>query len=139
MFLSFLFLLVYYNFCRIFVNSLQHCVLSTFRKVLDLSPVLLEVFREEGLWDLIFSENFFYFGPASEEFSGEFCASDEGSSRKFEIYPMSNWANCQAKASGVEIIQMEVISFVEFAATFNGSTHNLVGSSFFTSDIFYPE
>ncbi|KAK9271394.1 hypothetical protein L1049_026984 [Liquidambar formosana] len=110
---------------RIFVNSLQHCVLSTFRKVLDLSPVLLEVFREEGLWDLIFSENFFYFGPASEEFSGEFCASDEGSSRKFEIYPMSNWANSQAKASGVEIIQMEVISFVEFAATFNGSTHNL--------------
>ena len=89
--------------------------------------MLLEIFREEGLWDLIFSENFFYFAPASEEFSGEYY---EGSPRKPEIYATSSSTNSQVKSSGVEILQMEVISFVVFAATSNGSAHNLVGAPF---------
>lgn len=37
-----------------------------------------------------------------------------------------NLISSQTKACGVEILQMEVISFVEFAATSNGSSHNLV-------------
>lgn len=102
---------------------LQHCVLNAFRKVLVSSPGSLEVFREEGIWDLIFSENFFYFGPALEALSEEHCSYDEG-------YSPSNISNSHIKSGGVEILQMEVISFVEFAATSVGSVHNLVCSSF---------
>lgn len=116
-------------YCRVFVNTLQHYVLNTFRKVLVSSPVLLEVFREEGIWDLIFSENFFYFGPASEELSAECYTYNEGSPRKPEIYATSSSTNSQVKSSGVEILQMEVISFIEYVATSNGSAHNLVGAS----------
>lgn len=109
---------------RIFVNTLQNSVLHAFRTILVSSPLLLEVFREEGIWDLIFSENFFYFGPASEGSSIECCTYNEGSLSNSEIYA-SNYTDCQGKAVGVEILQMEVISFVEFAATFSGSAHNL--------------
>jgi hypothetical protein len=84
---------------------------------------VLEVFREEGIWDLIFSENFFYFGPA------ECYTYNEGSPMKPEIYATSSSTNSQVKSSGVEILQMEVISFIEYVATSNGSTHNLVGAS----------
>lgn len=108
---------------RVFVNTLQHCVLDAFRKVLVVSPVLLEVFRDEGMWDLIFSENFFYFGPPSEGSSGECCTYNESSPRNFDS--TTNCGDNQVKASVVEILQMEVISFVEFAATFSGSAHNL--------------
>lgn len=121
-----LFLLLSSIFCRIFVNTLQNSVLHAFRTILVSSPLLLEVFREEGIWDLIFSENFFYFGPASEGSSIECCTYNEGSLSNSEIYA-SNYTDCQGKAVGVEILQMEVISFVEFAATFSGSAHNLVG------------
>lgn len=116
-------------YCRVFVNTLQHYVLNTFRKVLVSSPVLLEVFREEGIWDLIFSENFFYFGPALEELSAEYYAYNEGSPRKPEIYATSSSTNSQVKSCGVEILQMEVISFIEYVATSDGSAHNLVGAS----------
>lgn len=114
------------NHLRVFVNILQCYVLKMFRKDLVTSPVLLEIFREEGIWDLIFSKNFFYFAQASEEFSGEYY---EGSPRKPEIYATSSSTNNQVKSSGVEILQMEVISFVVFAATSNGSAHNLPESS----------
>ncbi|KAH7524781.1 hypothetical protein FEM48_Zijuj06G0155600 [Ziziphus jujuba var. spinosa] len=90
----------------VFVNTLQHCLLSTFRRVLITSPLSLEVFQEEGIWDLIFSENFFYFGPASEDISGD-CRTSK------------------SKNFGFEILQREVISFVEFAATSSESIHNL--------------
>lgn len=123
-------LLVYSVFCRVFANSLQHCVLDAFKKVIVSSPVSLEVFREEGLWDLIFSENFFYFGPASEDISGEHCTYNQGFTGKLEINSPSRSIKRQTKISSIEILQMEVISFVEFAATCNGSVHNLVGFSF---------
>jgi hypothetical protein len=48
---------------------------------------------------------------------------------KPEIYATSSSTNSQVKSSGVEILQMEVISFIEYVATSNGSTHNLVGAS----------
>ncbi|XP_057974811.1 BEACH domain-containing protein B isoform X2 [Malania oleifera] len=110
---------------RAFVSTLQHYVLCAFRKVLLSSPVLIEVFREEGIWDLFFSENFFYFQPALEEFSGEGWLHSVGSLRKSEVYSTSSCTSSQEKASEIETLQMEVISFVEFAATFNGSAHNL--------------
>ncbi|KAB1203863.1 hypothetical protein CJ030_MR8G003333 [Morella rubra] len=113
---------------RVFVNTLQRYVLDTFRKVLVSSPVLLEVFREERIWDLVFSENFFYFRPASEELSGDHCTYNEGSPRKPEIYAASSSSDSQVRSSGVETLQMEVISFLEFAASSNGSAHNLVGA-----------
>ncbi|KAK9032820.1 hypothetical protein V6N11_017863 [Hibiscus sabdariffa] len=107
------------NHLWVFVSTLQHCVLNAFRKVLISSAVLLEVFRKEGIWDLIFSENFFYFALASEEFSEEFTPYPAGFPKKLEKYS-------DAKSSaGVQIIQIEAISFVELAATSNGSVHNL--------------
>ncbi|XP_050124229.1 BEACH domain-containing protein B-like isoform X1 [Malus sylvestris] len=109
---------------RVFVNTLQHCVLNAFRNFLVSSPVSLKVFREEGIWELIFSENFFYFGPASDDLSGECCTYYE-SSRSLELPSASSGINSQAKVCGIEILQMEVISFVEFAATSSGSAHNL--------------
>lgn len=116
----------YFVICRVFVNTLQHCVLNAFRKVLVTSPVSLKVFREEGIWELTFSENFFYFGPASDDLSRECCTYDEF--LNFELLSTSSGTNSQAQVCGIEILQMEVISFVEFAATSNGSAHNLVGS-----------
>lgn len=82
----------------------------------------LEVLREEGIWDLIFSENFFYFGPVLGVLSEECCLYDAG-------YSPTNSTNSQIRSSGIEVLQMEVISFVEFAATSIGSVHNLVGTS----------
>ncbi|GMI77267.1 hypothetical protein HRI_001396000 [Hibiscus trionum] len=109
----------------IFVSTLQHYVLEAFRKVLTSSPELLEVFRKAGIWDLIFSENFFYFGSSKEKFSKEFSTHNEGSLEKLENYYVS-WSNVvQLKYSGVGTIQMEVITFVESVATSNGSVHNL--------------
>ncbi|EXB79620.1 BEACH domain-containing protein lvsC [Morus notabilis] len=108
---------------RIFINTLQHGILDAFRKVLVALPASLDVLREEGIWELIFSENFFYFELSSED-SVESCTYYE-SPREREAYSSSNTVDNQAKIHGVEILQMEVISFVEFAATSNGSAHNL--------------
>lgn len=126
-FLCYIFiLLIPPGFCRVFVNVLQHSVLDAFRKVLASSPASLEVFRGEGIWDLLFSENFFYFGLCSEEISGEHCNDSRGFMEKLETASCSS-TDGQTKASGIEILQMEIISFSEFAATCNGSVHNLVG------------
>ncbi|KAE8714372.1 Binding isoform 4 [Hibiscus syriacus] len=107
------------NHLWVFVSTLQHSVLNAFRKVLISSAVLLEVFRKEGIWDLIFSENVFYFGSAAEEFSEEFTSYPEGSPKKLE-----KCSDARSNA-GIQIIQIEAISFVELAATSNGSVHNL--------------
>lgn len=90
--------------------------MNAFRKVLVSSPASLKVFRDEGIWELIFSENFFYFGPASDDLSGECCTYEESPPELLSAFSGTN-----------NILQMEVISFVEFAATSNGSAHNLVG------------
>lgn len=99
---------------------MQQFVLNAFKKVLLLSPVSLEVFREERIWDLVFSENFFYFEQTAEEFSEDCLLYNEGT------FSSSMNSNTRVKTSVVEILQMEVISFVELAATSNGSVHNVV-------------
>uniref|UniRef100_A0A7N0VH18 BEACH domain-containing protein B n=1 Tax=Kalanchoe fedtschenkoi TaxID=63787 RepID=A0A7N0VH18_KALFE len=109
---------------RVFVDTLQLHTLGAFQALLALSPFLLEVLREEGLWDLIFSENFFYFGPTLEESLDEHSAFREGSKRKLEVtYSFTFSGN--VKAHDFENLQADIISFVEFAATSNGSAHNL--------------
>ncbi|XP_038715869.1 BEACH domain-containing protein B isoform X2 [Tripterygium wilfordii] len=109
---------------RIFFNALQHCVLIALRNILVSSPMSLEILRDEGIWDLIFSENFFYFGPALEGASTESSTSNEGSLGKLGE-SISDSSDSQLKANGIEILRMQVISFVELAATINGSVHNL--------------
>ena len=106
---------------------LQNIVLNAFRNLLSSSPLSLEVFREEGIWDLIFSENFFYFESASDETVAQIFSFSE---EKFELFSGSSSTSNTAKVSGVNSLQMEVISFVEFAATSNGNAHNMVGSFF---------
>lgn len=113
-------------FCRLFVTVLQDTVLKAFKDVLSSSPMTLEFFREEGIWDLIFSENFFYFGLTSEENAAETFV-DSG---KSEMLSAPRSINSIVNIGGVTILQMEVISFVEFVATSNGNAHNLVGFSF---------
>lgn len=117
-------------FCRVFANVLQHSVLDAFTKVLVSSPVSLEIFREEGIWDLIFSENFFHFGPDSEEMAGECGSYNQGFPGQLDRNLSSSSISNQTKISSFEILQMEVISFVEFAATCNGTVDNLVGFCF---------
>ncbi|GLU16070.1 hypothetical protein SLE2022_325200 [Rubroshorea leprosula] len=114
------------NYLRVFVSTLQHFVLSAFRKVLVSAPALLEVFRKEGVWDLVFSENVFYFGPDSDEQTEECCPFEDSSanSNKLEKHSLVG-ITAQRKSSGVEVLQMEVISLVELAATCNESAHNL--------------
>ncbi|KAK1322909.1 hypothetical protein QJS10_CPA02g00135 [Acorus calamus] len=83
--------------------SNQTVLPSHIRKLLISSATLFEVFRQEGIWDLIFSDSFFYFKGVSEEISGK----------------------SEASLDESDIIQMEVISFLEFAATLTGNTHNV--------------
>lgn len=110
---------------RVFANVLQHYALDAFTKILVSSPVSLEVFREEGVWDLIFSENFFYFGPDSEEMARECGNYNQGFPGHLDKNMSSSSITIQTNISSYEILQMEVISFVEFAATCNGTADNL--------------
>lgn len=111
------------------VYTLQHYVLFVFQKVLVLSPSLLDVFRGDGVWDFIFSENFFYFGPASAELSAEYCKHNEVLPWNHETDSGLNCSGSQVNTNETGVLQMEVISFVKYAATLEGSSHNLVGSS----------
>ncbi|KAG9440194.1 hypothetical protein H6P81_020359 [Aristolochia fimbriata] len=108
---------------RILANTLQQYILYTFRKVLVSSPMLLDVFRKEGIWDLIFSEKFFYFRQAREGFNEEIKARAQEDPRNYAI--VSPFSETAMNSHEVEIVQMEVVSFVEFAATLNGNKHNL--------------
>lgn len=111
--------------------TLQHYILLTFRKVLILLPSSLDVFRAEGVWEFIFSENLFYFGPTSVEFSGDNCSGSEvsfGRSGRFSSLTLNDG---RVNSNEVEVLQVEAISFMELAATLSGTSHNLVGSCFF--------
>ncbi|KAJ4830317.1 hypothetical protein Tsubulata_011294 [Turnera subulata] len=113
------------NHLRVFAGALQHSVLVDFKKVLVSSPLSIEVFREERIWDLIFSENFFYFAPSSKETALDRCTYDQGFPGKLEISSPSSSTKPEACDGSFEILQMEIISFLELAATSNGSAHNL--------------
>ncbi|KAJ4757798.1 BEACH domain-containing protein B [Rhynchospora pubera] len=112
------------NHIRILGNTLQHYILCAFRKVLVSSPALLKVFREEGVWDLVFSEKFFYFGLSLE---GTHFA--DYSKEKGRISPS------MPSQRDMDEFQMEAISFLEFAATHNGNTNNLPECSFLLSTL----
>lgn len=118
-------------FCRVFVTALQHSVLNAFRIVLVAFPVSVKVFRQEKIWELMFSENFFYFGPAPEDVFGESYTCIE-SLRKNGILSSSSDIISQARNCGIEVLQMDVISFLEFVATSNDSAFNLVSSVFYS-------
>nr|XP_011458851.1 PREDICTED: BEACH domain-containing protein lvsC isoform X3 [Fragaria vesca subsp. vesca] len=109
---------------RVFVTALQHSLLNAFRIVLVAFPVSIKVFRQEKIWELMFSENFFYFGPAPEDLSGESYTCIE-SLRKNGILSSSSDIISQARNCGIEVLQMDVISFLEFVATSNDSAFNL--------------
>ncbi|CAJ2641153.1 unnamed protein product [Trifolium pratense] len=109
------------SYLRVFVTILQNTVLNAFRNLLSTSPMSLEVFREEGIWDLVFSENFFYFESASEETAGQIFAYNQ----KSEFLSASSSTVDTPEVNGVNSLQMEIMSFVEFAATSNGNTHNM--------------
>lgn len=109
--------------------TLQRHVLHASRKVLISYPLLLDVFRGERIWELVFSDNFLNFGPALEDPIGISYTRCGGSIASLYL-PSSSSANCSdnvPEAGEVTSSQMEVISFVEFAAMSSGSTHNAVG------------
>ncbi|VFQ86787.1 unnamed protein product [Cuscuta campestris] len=113
------------NHLRVFIYVLQRCVLSAFKKTLTFSSSLVDIFRAEGAWDFLFSENFFYFEPPSGEFSGHHGSSYEISLAINEQRHASNCSRSPISLNEAEAIQREVISFMEFVATSIGSSHNL--------------
>ncbi|MED6222264.1 hypothetical protein PIB30_062657, partial [Stylosanthes scabra] len=109
------------SYSRVFVTILQNTVLNAFRDLLSSSPPSLEIFREEGIWDLVFSENFFYFESASDESARQMLANTEYS----EISSAPGSVSNMAEVNGVNNLQLEIISFVEFAATSSGNAQNM--------------
>jgi hypothetical protein len=100
-------------------------MLCTFRKVLISAPVLLKSFREEGLWDLIFSEKFFYFGSSEE------CIHHiVGDTQSDHLIDATESTGSKSNLADVNVLQSEAISFLEFAATLNENTNNLVFRNF---------
>lgn len=132
LFLKFLHLrliLIMPSFFRMFACTMQRYVLFAFQKVLVSSPSLVDVFRAEGVWDFIFSESFFYFDPTPAELSGnDFAESGVPLVDTDEASFGSNDYDGRESSSEVGSFQVAVISFVEFAATLSGSSHNLVCS-----------
>ncbi|XP_023157987.1 BEACH domain-containing protein B isoform X1 [Zea mays] len=103
------------NHIRILANTMQHYMLCTFRKVLISAPALLKSFREEGLWDLIFSEKFFYFGSSLDYIQQNDQLIDAPKSIDSKSFSETD----------VNVLQAEAISFLEFAATLNENSNNL--------------
>ncbi|KAH0760080.1 hypothetical protein KY290_023573 [Solanum tuberosum] len=110
---------------RMFIYTLQHHVLSAFKKILVLLPSLLHVFRAEGAWDFIFSENFFYFCLESLGSSDDALSKKGYSDDCNEQCCDSNGRTASLNLHELEGLQTEVVSFLEFAATLTGSSHNL--------------
>ncbi|CAL9114662.1 unnamed protein product [Musa textilis] len=113
------------NHIRILASSLQHYILCAFRKVLVSAPALLEIFREEKIWELIFSEKFFYFGSSLEEFKMGRGTFSSGVLIDREISYRPENPNDLAKPAEVDVLQVEAISFLEFVAALNGNKNNL--------------
>ncbi|EEE56359.1 hypothetical protein OsJ_05488 [Oryza sativa Japonica Group] len=109
------------NHIRILANTLQHYILCTFRKVLISVPALLKSFRAEGLWSLIFSDKFFYFGSSMEYIHHIVCDTQNN----HFIDATESAGSKGLNQADVNILQAEAISFLEFAATINENTNNL--------------
>jgi hypothetical protein len=111
------------SFCRIFAKTLQYYVIRMFKRVLISTPALLPAFREEGVWDLLFSGNFFYFGSSIEDTCFHTVTDIQNgnvSSNRISIHSESLYR------TDVKILQVEAISFLEFAATLHENTYNMV-------------
>jgi len=92
-----------------------------FKRVLISTPALLPAFREEGVWDLIFSGNFFYFGSSVEDTCFHTVTdikNGDVNSNQISIHSESLYR------TDVKILQAEAISFLEFAATLHENTYN---------------
>ncbi|CAA6657804.1 unnamed protein product [Spirodela intermedia] len=98
------------NHLRIFANVLQKHILYAFRKLLLSAPGLLDALREEGMWDFVFSEIFSTLWDVID---------------KPEIVSFSENCLDRQQRDSVDIFHLEVISFVEFAATLNMNKHNM--------------
>ncbi|XP_076899562.1 BEACH domain-containing protein B isoform X2 [Bidens hawaiensis] len=109
---------------RIFLYSLQHYLLFVFRKVLVLSSSLLDIFRSEGIWDFIFSEHF-YFGSGSTVIPEAYINYSDVRPWSNEPYTRSRSFKKQFQSNEDDILQTNVISVVEFAATLDASSHNM--------------
>ncbi|XP_021759768.1 BEACH domain-containing protein B-like isoform X1 [Chenopodium quinoa] len=105
-------------FLRMFVCILQHQALHALRQFLSSLPTLLEVFRAERIWELVFSENFF--GAALLDFEVD-CSATKGSC----LSSVTIGNDIEVLVLKAESLKMEVISFAEFAATLKETTHNL--------------
>ncbi|XP_039844468.1 uncharacterized protein LOC120704225 isoform X3 [Panicum virgatum] len=109
------------NHIKIFAKTLQHYIIRMFKRVLISTPALLSAFREEGVWDLIFSGNFFYFGSSVEGIHFHIVTNiQNGDINSTQISIDSESLYC----TDVNILQVEAISFLEFAATLNENTYN---------------
>uniref|UniRef100_A0A162A6C6 BEACH domain-containing protein n=1 Tax=Daucus carota subsp. sativus TaxID=79200 RepID=A0A162A6C6_DAUCS len=113
------------KYLRLFVYVLQHHFLFVLRKVLISSPSLLDVFRSVGLWDFIFSENYFYFGSVLDDFAANYNASSGIRCWNYEYKFDSNLTDHQVNKNMIENLRIEVFSLMEFAATLTGNVHNL--------------
>ncbi|XP_023750494.1 BEACH domain-containing protein B isoform X2 [Lactuca sativa] len=109
---------------RIFLYSLQHYVLFVFRKILVLSPSSLDVFRSEGVWDFIFSEHF-YFGSGSKVIPEAYFNYSDDRPWSTEPFTRSRSTNNRVPSYETDILQTNVISVVEFAATLDATSHNM--------------
>lgn len=90
---------------------------------------MLEIFRAEGVWDLLFSENFFYFGLASEEAKENFSFCEQGRKYLGETLTFDCSGNLMEADESVTL-PMGVVSLVEYAATLSINLHNLVSLVF---------
>lgn len=107
-------------------------MLFVFRKILVLSPSSLDVFRSEGVWDFIFSEHF-YFGSGSKVIPEAYFNYSDDRPWSTEPFTRSRSTNNRVPSYETDILQTNVISVVEFAATLDATSHNMVSSfSFFS-------
>lgn len=130
---------------RLQSTTLQHYVLHVFKKMLEGTPSVVNLFRKDGVWELMFSEWFFYFGFGDSNRSAERrkkSGSNSGvtfkSTWKIQKSPgldvninagnrnPQEFALSILVASDTEPLRLEVISFLELAATTSGISDNLV-------------
>lgn len=88
--------------------------------MLAASPAVLSLFHEEGLWEVMFSEHFFYFDMEIEVLSGE---RSQESFQDGAIRGLLNFTHNDESIDS-EPLRLEVISFVELAATSTSSFDN---------------
>ncbi|CAK9237200.1 unnamed protein product [Sphagnum troendelagicum] len=130
---------------RLLSSTLQHYTLCVLKKLLELSPSVLQLYQEDGVWDVMFSQYFFYFGLGDYIMQG--FETTAGSTMGSSLVVTANRTVCEAPLSAstgiedgadhedyviripdsmdMEPLRLEVISFVELAATVNGTQNNL--------------